>query len=535
MRIKGRLFLGAAVMVLWSAIGAELWAQQMGTAFTFQGQLKFNGQSVNETCDFRFTLWDAVTGGNPIGPTVELSGSSAITLFDGLFTTVLDFEPGALTGDDRWLKIEVCCTGCPNNYSTLGPRQKITPVPYSLFSDATVSGGGSGFWADNGNNISNINNGNVGIGLTKPTSPLHVAGNANNDAIFSAGTLRASKDFSETGPGVMVLRALAPLQGHFWTTIDGNDIDGYGTPNLQLNGLDLNANSDGDVRIALGGGNVGIGTTSPQGPLHVQEGSAGDVTAHQSSSAVFERSSHNFVSILSPDDTQRGILFGDPEHAFNGGIVYNSLTTPDGLEFRTGGNVTRMVINENGNVGIGTTTPFTKLEVHGDGAGNAIWGITSNPSGYGGVFSGSGSYGQGQALFVWGDTTMAGSLGIGTTSGTPVPTGVKLAVNGKVLCEEVEVQLSQDWPDFVFEDGYDLMPLNEVAASVRKNKHLPGMPSAQEVEQDGIALGEMQGKLLQKVEELTLHLIALNKELKTLQSDNKTLVGRVQLLESGGR
>ena len=107
----------------------------MGTEFTIQGQLKFNGQSVNEDCDFRFTLWDHATSTNvlnQVAPPVDLTGSSAITLFDGLFTAVLDFQQGALTGDDRWLQIMVCCSlgqcgNPPTNYSTLGPRQKITP------------------------------------------------------------------------------------------------------------------------------------------------------------------------------------------------------------------------------------------------------------------------------------------------------------------------------------------------------------------------------------------------------------------------
>ena len=157
MRIKGRHFLGAAVMVLWSAIGAELSAdpKPMGTAFTFQGQLSLLDQKVNENCDFQFTLWDHVTGGTQHGVMVV---SSAVTVSNGLFTTVLDFGPGALTGDARWLKIEVCCPAGSCILTALSPRQEVTPVPYSLVSDATVSGGGTGLWTANGNDISNTNN-----------------------------------------------------------------------------------------------------------------------------------------------------------------------------------------------------------------------------------------------------------------------------------------------------------------------------------------------------------------------------------------
>ncbi|NOT01048.1 MAG: hypothetical protein HOP29_10510 [Phycisphaerales bacterium] len=112
-------------------------------------------------------------------------------------------------------------------------------------------------------------------------------------------------------------------------------------------------------------GQVGVGTTAPEGPFHVFEGSAGAVTAHSNSIAAFERSATGYLSILTPDDTERGILFGDPEDFVNGGIVYNSPSIPDGLNFRTGGNLTRMAITNAGNVGIGVTSPSDRLVVSG--------------------------------------------------------------------------------------------------------------------------------------------------------------------------
>ncbi len=68
-----------------------------------------------------------------------------------------------------------------------------------------------------------------------------------------------------------------------------------------------------------------------------------------------------------------------------------------------------------------------------------------------------------------------GTMSLGTGS---VPAGYRLAVAGKVICEEVEVQLQTDWPDFVFEDSYPLMSLNEVEKSIQEDGHLPGIPSA---------------------------------------------------------
>jgi len=101
-----------------------------------------------------------------------------------------------------------------------------------------------------------------------------------------------------------------------------------------------------------------------------------------------------------------------------------------------------------------------------------------------------------------------GNIGIGTTD----PKGYKLAVAGNMIAESVKVQLKGSWADYVFEDDYKLKTLEEMEAFVKKNKHLPEIPSAAEVKNNGIDLGEMNVRLLQKIEELTLHLIEKEKK-----------------------
>lgn len=113
-----------------------------------------------------------------------------------------------------------------------------------------------------------------------------------------------------------------------------------------------------------------------------------------------------------------------------------------------------------------------------------------------------------------------GAVGIGTTSINPL---VKLQVGGKIKCQEVEVAVTP-WPDHVFKTGYNLMSLDEVASFVEANKHLPGVPSEEEVANNGVNVGEMNATLLQKVEELTLYMINLKKE-------NDALKVRVSNLE----
>lgn len=112
-----------------------------------------------------------------------------------------------------------------------------------------------------------------------------------------------------------------------------------------------------------------------------------------------------------------------------------------------------------------------------------------------------------------GDISRLGNVGIGTTE----PGDNKLAVNGKIRAKEVVVETG--WSDFVFEDNYILMTLENVESYIEENKHLPDIPSAKEIEENGISLGKSQALLLQKIEELTLHIIEQNKRIYKLEQE----------------
>jgi hypothetical protein len=92
-------------------------------------------------------------------------------------------------------------------------------------------------------------------------------------------------------------------------------------------------------------------------------------------------------------------------------------------------------------------------------------------------------------------------------------TGYELSVKGEIVCHDLLIQDSSLWPDYVFEAGYPLKPLEEVEAHIRENKHLPGIPAAGEIEKDGISVGGMQKRMMEKIEELTLYVIDQNKRL----------------------
>lgn len=110
-----------------------------------------------------------------------------------------------------------------------------------------------------------------------------------------------------------------------------------------------------------------------------------------------------------------------------------------------------------------------------------------------------------------GTAIIYGNVGIGTTNPT-----YPLAVNGTIRAKEIIVETG--WADFVFDEDYQLPSLAEVERHIKAEKHLPGIPSAAKVAADGVSVGEMQAKLLQKIEELTLHQIEQEKRLNEQSS-----------------
>lgn len=108
----------------------------------------------------------------------------------------------------------------------------------------------------------------------------------------------------------------------------------------------------------------------------------------------------------------------------------------------------------------------------------------------------------------------------------------RLAVGGTILAESATVKLSEAWPDYVFEESYDLLSLEELRVYIHKNGKLPNVPSAEEIKENGMNVGEINRNLVEKVEELTLYMIQLNEDLKELKKRNEILLEKLRVQDA---
>lgn len=191
-----------------------------------------------------------------------------------------------------------------------------------------------------------------------------------------------------------------------------------------------------------------------------------------------------------------------------------------------------------GLVGIGTNTPDASLAINR--AYSYIFGAPSPKPAFKIQNTTSSSlYISGNIFEAWNSTPSNGnelvmsivnngtvriknSLAIGNTAANGPYANYKLSVDGDMIAKRCVIQVT-NWADYVFDKDYELLSLNDVASYIETNKHLPGVPSEAQIKKDGIEMGEMNKILMQKVEELTLYMIELQKKNTQLEADIRNL------------
>lgn len=315
----------ATTLFVVGVIGPVSLLHGQGTSFTYQGQLKEAGAPASGSYDMKFRVFDADVDGNQYGADFPIKG---VTVADGLFTVILDFGTGVFTGVPLWLEIEV-------NTFVLAPRQPLTATPYAQTCNDAYLSTFSYYsyyayapWVPTGSDLYYVD-GNVGIGTTEPTAKLDVAGEPGVDGIrFPDGSLQTTAAIGGGGDSI-------------WSQ---NGIHAY-----------YNA------------GNVGVGTSVPDGKLHVAGGPLWTSSSWAKSLAI---NNAGAIELGYGGTTRFGI-------GASANALYFFRTTTEGTDAAAN---YFMFADSSGNVGINTLTPSAKLHVRNTGlfsGGDAVRGDTT--------------------------------------------------------------------------------------------------------------------------------------------------------------
>lgn len=367
----------------------------------------------------------------------------------------------------------------------------------------------------------------VGVGTMNPQGHVDLeTGSSPTDALF----VKASPTVDNQGG---IIHHQGDGNTFAWQEVAQNSGDFEGTDMLRFNYVDrLNPSSiqTGDVLVMTSLGYVGIGTDDPMGRLDVRSGSAvGD--------ALYVKS-HNTAPLQGGIIHHQGSTYAWNEvpqstGSTDGALIFNYVekNNPSQIEQP---NVLVLRANANsafeGRIGMGTDNPQSHLHIV-DGALN-LTGTSSNNEGERFLIDAESNKvsgmlkvktDNGDILYVRGvdgqSNGLQGKVAINVANAqSNLPGEHSLYVAGSIITEEVYVKLQADWPDFVFKKEYGLRSIEEMQQFIAENGHLPEIPSAQEVEETGIATGEIIRAQMQKIEELSLYVIELNERIKELET-----------------
>ncbi len=478
--------------------------------------------------------------------------------YDGSFQSADGFT--VISNENNLLTLQTVSWWSPSTYTAIMfSNTSVEPVINGTYATLTTgeeifigetggTGGGTevsipgDYWLKNGNNLITDNAttpGNVGIGIDSPTEKLHVEGNVLSDGLVFKGELAPNYpgelgikplfftgsatdyvgfDFQYNNTSIASINQLGEyvgkglkMKGWLSPTIKGNlsivpsFYTGSGTDFTNFIGFEFKS------------GASTLAYLTNQGRLHLN----GDLNAEgEIASGKDITSKGDFILNAIETGTNGSTLtkFGTISATTGGGVVAPRMT----VKFDNYDDSKLQLFHNGVTIGNTLTNDGSALQVYQYGGSNPETVLTLKARSFGSVENSKQSYfiravdelaGDKETFIVRGD----GAVGIQTQL-EDIPEGYSLAVNGKVICTELDVQLSIDWPDYVFADDYELMPIDEVASFISKNNHLPNIPSASEIEKNGVPVAKMEAQLLRKVEELTLYIIEMEKRMNELEA-----------------
>ena len=369
--------------------------------------------------------------------------------------------------------------------------------------------------------------GKVGIGSVDPQALLEVGGTVGiKSGLFGGGALKFNYAGSDANSRSWIL---------------SNDYQYSGDFALFQSTTQSGGSYDAKFYISKTG-NVGIGIVDPASKLDIN-GMASIKSGYYGGGAL------KFKSTLDNADSRSWLLAND--YYYTGDFALFQSSTQTGSTY-----IPKLYISKVGKVGIGKVDPQANLDVEGsikqssilsslikaDSQGNLVNAtpgtdfVTSSSSTVGSIakFTAKGTIANSSiselsktnASEVKLDSKSAGYLAIGdfsSVSPMAIPTGYRLVVQDGIITEKLKVALRSsqtDWADYVFAPEYKLLTLSEVEEFINENKHLPNVPSAKQMSESGIDIAKTSKMFMEKIEELTLYLIELKKEIEILKKEN---------------
>lgn len=395
-----------------------------------------------------------------------------------------------------------------------------------LFFSPRVLFAQEGYWNSSEDDIYNNNSRNVGIGFSTPGAKLHIVGTT-SDSTTAALYISPSNETN-------ILTVRNDRRVGIRTTTPGYELDVNGTLRVGNMSIFQNTVSFPSSGIWNSSGYVGMGTSNPGARLEISGGPA------WMSNYLTSLKLNNLNAVQIMSNTTPFGLSGQADrklHIFRresdeGGPYAADILTIDSVgvtmlygRLATGSgalnNATLNTYSANSTES-NFKTDITKsgMNIQSSYASNSFgagvfWSSTNNNTTRpkAGIFMKQGSGGS----YLYFGTSNNYATGI-TNSAMIIDSVGNVNVNGNLKTKKVVVTQT-GWADFVFDDDYNLLPLAELEKHIRIHRSLPDVPTRKEVEENGADVGDMQAKLLQKIEELTLYVVALHRRIEQLESN----------------